>query len=335
MDAFLQFVLGGLVTGAVLSLVAIGWVLIYNVSGILNLAQGEFVMIGALTFIRLHREYEWPLVFAIPVSIAITAVVGVILDAVVLRRLKRDDLVPMVLVTVGASFVLREIAKEIFGKEPLRTPPLIQGDPIEIGGAFVVPHTFLLWITVVLLVIGLSVFFGRTLVGKAMRACSENPLGARTVGISTLRMRTVAFGISAGLGAIAGILIVPLTAMSWSDGTFIGIKGFIAAVFGGFGSLIGAVLGAVLIGLFEALSAGYISSSYKDVFSTGALLLVLLLRPQGILGSSLRNERQAGSLRAVSRWRLRSNRSQTPHQQLAAPQQDGSAAAEESTAVPT
>lgn len=301
MAELLQFIFGGLVTGAVVALVALGWVLIYNVSGVLNLAQGEFVMIGALTYIVAHDDWGWGVAFAIPFAVLVTVSVGVVLDVAVLRRLKGGEIVPMVLVTVGASFVLREIAKEIFGKEPLRTKPLLQGDPIEVGGAYLVPQTLLLWSAVVSLVLILSLFFARTLIGKAMRACSENALGARTVGISPNRMRTIAFGISAGLGAIAGILVVPLISMSWTGGGLIGLKGFIAAVFGGFGSLPGAVIGAVVIGLFESLSAGYVSSAYKDVFSATALVVVLLLRPQGLLGSSNRDERPAGSVVASFR----------------------------------
>lgn len=297
----LQFIFGGLVTGAVVSLVALGWVLIYNVSGVLNLAQGEFVMIGALTYIVVHDDWGWGAALSIPFAVLVTVVVGVLLDMVVLRRLKGGEIVPMVLVTVGMSFVLREIAKEIFGKEPLRTKPLLQGDPLEIGGAYVVPQTLLLWSATVSLLLILTLFFARTLIGKAMRACSENSLGARAVGISPNRMRTIAFGVSAGLGAIAGILVVPLISMSWTGGSLIGLKGFIAAVFGGFGSLPGAVIGAVVIGLFESLSAGYISSAYKDVFSATALVIVLLVRPQGLLGSSNRDERQAGSLIATLR----------------------------------
>jgi branched-chain amino acid transport system permease protein len=296
MSTFLQFLFGGLVSGAIFALIALGWVLIYNVSGVLNLAQGEFVMIGALVFVELRGTYELPVLVSIAGAVAAAVAVAVVLDIVILRRLRNDQMVPMVLVTVGASVVLREIAQEIFGKDPLRTKPLLDGDPLSIGGATVLPHTLLLWATVVVLVLLLTLFFARSLVGKAMRACHENALGAQVVGVSPQRMRTAAFALSAALGAIAGVLIVPVTSMSWNGGTALGLKGFVAATFGGLGSLPGAVVGGIAIGIIEALAAGYVSSAYKDVFATLVLLALLLARPQGLLGASQRDERVGGGL---------------------------------------
>lgn len=299
MSTFLQFLFGGLLAGAVFALIALGWTLIYNVSGILNLAQGEFVMVGAMVFIELRVERDMPVGLAVVLAIAITVTIGVLLDVVVLRRIPPTQLIPMILATVGASIVLRELASEVFGKDPLRVPPLVTGAPITIGGATVLPHTLLIWATVAVLLIALTLYFTATLFGKAMRACSENPVGARTVGISTMRMRTISFAMSAGLGAIAGILIVPITSMSWDGGTVLGIKGFIAAVFGGMGSYVGAVVGGLLLGVLEAMGAGYVSSAYKDVFALSSLVALLLFRPQGLLGRS--SSEQAGLLRSITR----------------------------------
>lgn len=293
MSTFLQFLFGGLVAGAIYALVALGWVLIYNVSKILNFAQGEFVMLGPLVFVRLAIEHDQPLWIAITAAVAITTAVGVLLDLVVLRRLPVGQTLPMILATLGASVVLREVAQNVFGKDPVRHPPLITGEPIEVGGATILPHTLLLWGSVAALVVLLTAFFGRTLVGKAMRACSDNAVGARIVGISPGRMRTAAFGISAALGAVAGILLVPLTAMSWDGGTSIGLKGFVAAVFGGMGSYTGAVVGGVVLGTLEALGAGYVSSAYKDVMALTLLVVLLLLRPEGLLGRRSLDDRVA------------------------------------------
>lgn len=299
MATFLQFLFGGLLAGAIYALIALGWTLIYNVSGILNLAQGEFVMVGALVFIELRVEHGLPVAVAAPLAIAITVAIGVLLDVVVLRRIPPTRLIPMILATVGASIVLRELASVVFGKDPLRVPPLVSGAPLTIGGATVLPHTLLIWATVAVLLIALTLYFTVTLFGKAMRACSDNPVGARTVGISTIRMRTISFAMSAGLGAIAGILIVPITSMSWDGGTVLGIKGFIAAVFGGMGSYVGAVVGGLLLGILEAMGAGYVSSAYKDVFALASLIALLLFRPQGLLGRA--SSEQAGLLRSITR----------------------------------
>lgn len=286
MATFLQFAFGGLLAGAVFALIALGWVLIFNVSGVLNLAQGEFVMIGALTFAYLRTEHEIPIAAAVAVAVLVAVAVGVVLDALVLRRLDPSQIIPMILVTVGAAFVLRELAKEIFGQDPLRVPPLVAGAPVTVGGATILPHTLVLWATVAVLLTVLTLFFRFTLFGKAMRACSENAIGARTVGISPTRMRTISFAMSAALGAVAGILIVPINSMAWDGGTALGIKGFIAAVFGGMGSYVGAVLGGLVLGTLETMGAGYVSSAYKDVFALLMLLLLLLVRPEGLLGRS-------------------------------------------------
>jgi len=215
-----------------------------------------------------------------------------VLDLVALRRLKHGQVVPMILVTLGASIVLREIAKLLFGPDPLRHPPLVSGPAIEVFGAFILPQTLVVWGGTAFLLLALWAFFSRTLYGKAMRACAENPLGATAVGISPSRMRTVSFAISAAIGAIGGMLLMPLTAMSWDGGTLIGLKGFVAAVLGGMGSYPGAALGGLVLGVLESLGAGYISSTYKDAFALGILLVLLLVRPQGLLGKRADAERR-------------------------------------------
>lgn len=293
MTTLLQFIVGGLSSGSIYALVALGWVLIFNVSNVLNLAQGEFLMLGALSFTWFHIEGGVPLVLAVILAVIVPVVAAVVLDIVALRRLKHDQIVPMILVTLGAAFVLRELAKLWFGKDPVRHAPFVTGAPIELFGAFVLPQTVLVWGGTAVLLVALWVFFSRSLYGKAMRACAENALGATAIGVSPSRMRTLSFAISAAIGAIGGILLVPLTAMSWDGGTLIGLKGFVAAVLGGMGSYPGAALGGIVLGVLETLGAGYISSIYKDAFALGALLLLPLVRPQGLLGKREDTERRS------------------------------------------
>lgn len=303
MTEFLQFMVGGLSSGAIYALIALGWVLIFNVSNVLNLAQGEFLMLGALSFNWFHVEAGLPIGIAVLLAILVPVVAGIVLDVVALRRLKHDQIVPMILVTLGGSFVLREIAKLQFGKDPLRHPPFVTGKPIEVFGAFLLPQTLVVWGGTVVLLVALWMFFSRSLYGKAMRACAENPIGATAVGISPSRMRTLSFAISAAIGAIGGILLMPLTAMSWDGGTLIGLKGFVAAVLGGMGSYPGAALGGLVLGVLETLGAGYISSAYKDAFALGALLLLLLVRPQGLLGKREDSERKRRFLGVLGKYR--------------------------------
>lgn len=283
MSSFLQYLYAGLSTGAIYALIALGWVLIFNVSGVLNLAQGELLMVGGLTFAWLAVETELPVAATLVIALGAAVAVAVLLDVVAVRRVKSPEIVPLILVTLGASFVLRELGRIVFGADALRHPYLVGGDPIQIGGAALLPQAVLTWMLVGVVVAGLALFFRRTVFGKAMVACSDDPIGAQASGISPSRMRTIAFAISGALAGLGGVLIISLTSLSWDGGTMIGLKGFIAAVFGGLGRYEGAVVGGLALGLLEAFGAGYVSSAYKDVFSLGLLVVLLLLRPEGLL----------------------------------------------------
>lgn len=284
MSSFTQYLFAGLSNGAIYALIAIGWVLIFNVSGVLNLAQGELLMVGGLTFAWLAAETDMPVIAGIVLAIGASVGVAVVLDVVAVRRVKSPEVVPVILVTLGASFVLRELGRIVFGADALRHGYLIDGDPIMIFGAALLPQAVLTWVIVGVVVGLLALFFRRTVFGKAMVACSDDPVGAQASGISPSRMRTIAFGISGALAGLGGVLIISLTSLSWDGGTMIGLKGFIAAVFGGLGRYEGAVAGGLALGMLEAFGAGYVSSAYKDVFSLGLLVVLLLLRPQGLLG---------------------------------------------------
>lgn len=279
MSEFVQFLIGGLTSGAIYCLIALGWVVIFNVSGILNLAQGEFVMLGAVTFTALHLTVGIPLGLAVVGSILIVIAIALVMDHLALRRVAPKDVGSMIMVTLGVSVILREAARIIFGVDPLRHPPILPGGPIEVLGGFIVPQILIIWSVTAALLLFLYFVLYRSLLGKSMRACAESEKGARSVGISPSRMRMLALSVSAAMGAFAGMLIIPLTSMAFDGGTVLGLKGFVAAALGGMTSYPGAALGAFALGLFESLAAGYISSSYKDALSFTLLLLYLVLRP--------------------------------------------------------
>ena len=207
MAEFLQYLIAGLSNGAIYALIALGWVLIFNVSGVLNLAQGEFLMLGALVFAWTEENTGLPIALSIAAGIGAGVLAGVAVDVVAIRRVKSPTIVPLILVTLGASFVLREISRIIFGPDAKRHDYLVGGDPIIIKGAALLPATILIWVVVVVAVVLLAAFFRFTMYGKAMTACSDDPVGARSAGINSIRMRTIAFGVSGGLAAIGGILI--------------------------------------------------------------------------------------------------------------------------------
>ncbi len=281
--ALVQYLLSGLTVGSIYALVALGFTIIFNASHVINFAQGEFVMIGGMSAVSLVA-LGVPLPLAILLAIAAGVLVGVILEKIAVDSARGASVITLIIITIGASILLRGLASLVWDKN-LHALPAFSGDqPIAFLGASLTSQS--LWVIGAggLLVLAMAWFFNRTITGKAMLATSYNPLAASLVGIDTRRVLTLAFGLSAGLGATAGILTAPITLTSYDVGVMLGLKGFAAAVLGGLGSGVGAVVGGLSIGLIEALSSGYISSAYKDVAAFVVLLLVLFFLPGGLFG---------------------------------------------------
>jgi branched-chain amino acid transport system permease protein len=279
-----QYLLSGITIGAIYALVALGFSIIFNASHVINFAQGEFVMIGGMTTVSLAGA-GLPLPAAMAAAVLLAALVGLALEKFAVEPARGAPVVTLIIITIGASILLRGLAGLVWDKKLHTLAPFSGSAPIAIAGAALLPQS--LWVLGVTLaiVLALSWFFGRTLLGKAMLATSSQRTAAQLVGINVRRILLVAFGLSAALGAVAGILITPITLTSWDVGVMLGLKGFAAAVLGGLGSGPGAVLGGLLLGVAETLSAGYLSSAYKDVIAFVLMLAVLFLRPTGILGS--------------------------------------------------
>jgi branched-chain amino acid transport system permease protein len=279
----LQYIFSGLTNGAIYALIALGFSLIFNATSIINFAQGEFVMLGALVVIACHRLGLYlPLAFL--VSASLVALVGVGFERLALRPAKDSSPISLIIITVGAGVFLKGLAMVWWGKEAYTLPPFSGQQPLTIGGATILPQS--LWIVglTVFLVFGLEFFLRRTLAGKGMRASSFNPVAARLVGIRVSSMVQLSFGMSAAMGAAAGVMIAPITMGVYDMGTMLGLKGFCAAVLGGLGSSWGGVMGGLLLGVVEALTSGLISSGYRDAVAFLILLLVLFFRPQGLVG---------------------------------------------------
>ena len=287
-----QLLVSGLTLGAAYSLVAIGFVTIARASQIINFAQGEFVMLGGvLTFFLLTRG-RLPYPLAALTAIAIVVLIGFLLHQWVIRPLRRASVLILIMATLGASFFLSSASGLTFGSLPKSLPPFSKRQVFEILGVSIqVQSLWVLLLTFVLLVL-LYLLSRRTFLGKAMEASSTDPLGADLLGISRNRMTLLAFGISAGVGSIAGILITPIFYTSYSSGTLLGFKGFIAAVLGGWGRHRGAVLGGLVLGVVESASVLIIPSGFKDAVAFAILLLILYFRPKGILGSPFIDSRR-------------------------------------------
>ncbi|MCC7278490.1 MAG: branched-chain amino acid ABC transporter permease [Chromatiaceae bacterium] len=283
-DQILQFVLTGVTLGSTYALVALGFAIIYNASDVVNLAQGEFVMLGAMSAISLSAGQGLPLPVAILLAVLITLVLGLMLQRFAIAPARGITVVGTIIITIGASIFLRGLALLIWGKDIHALPHFSGETPLRLGGVTLLPQN--LWVMggAAVLVLAVHLFFNRTLLGKAILACSCNRTAAQLVGINVGRMLLVAYGLSAMLGAMAGVLVAPITYTSYDAGIMLGLKGFAAAILGGMGNPMGAVAGGLLLGLLESLAAGLISSGYKDAIAFVVLLLVLFLRPSGLFG---------------------------------------------------
>jgi len=281
----LQFAFSGLTVGTVYALVALGFTLIYNSSDVINFAQGEFVMLGGMVTVFLGLAGV-PLPLAALAAIAVTIGVGLALHRLAIEPARTDNPIVLIMITIGASIFLRGAAQIVFDKRFHSLPPVFGSDPIRVGGAAILPQSLVVLASAVVMVVLLWVFIDRTLFGKALIATSANRLAARLAGIDTRKIVGFSFGLSAAIGAVAGILITPITLTSFDVGTLLALKGFAAAMLGGIGSAAGAVVGGILLGLLEAFSAGYISSQYKDAVAFLVILAVLFAMPQGLFGKA-------------------------------------------------
>jgi len=283
MAEFVQFLMSGLTVGAVYALVALGFTLVYTASDVVNFAQGEFVMLGGMVTVFV-MALGVPLPLAALVAVAVAIVVGLLLYWLAIAPARGASAVTLIIITIGASILLRGVAQIVFDKQFHKLPAFSGDTPINLLGAAVQPQSFWVIGGTALIVLLLYVFLEHTLLGKALRATAANRLAARLVGINTATVMALAFGGSAAIGAAGGILVTPITLTSYDAGTLLALKGFAAAMLGGMGNPLGAVAGGVLLGLLEAFGAGYLSSTYKDGFAFVVILVVLVALPQGLFG---------------------------------------------------
>ena len=278
----LQYVLSGLVVGGIYALIGLGFVIVYSVTRVINFAQGEFVMLGALIMVTLGGQAA-PLPLAFLLALSAVSGIGALLERVAIHPVRRASVLTLIIITIGASIALRGAALLVWGTDPFALPPFTPGPPLQLGGAIIVRQG--LWVLAVALAIfaGLWVFFTRTYLGKAVRACAINPRAARLMGIRVDRMSLLAFGLAGGLGAAAGIVIAPITYATYDMGLMLGLKGFVAAVLGGLVSPPGAIVGGFLLGILESLAAGLVSSGYKDAVAFVILIVLCLAQVAGLL----------------------------------------------------
>ncbi|MBK1782409.1 branched-chain amino acid ABC transporter permease [Advenella sp. WQ 585] len=283
MSEFMQFLLSGLTVGAVYALVALGFTIIYNASDVANFAQGEFVMLGGMITASAYAAGA-PLLLAATLAIVLTAVIGILLNKLAIEPARGAPVASLIIITIGASIFIRGLTQILLDKELHRFPAFSGNDPIHVLGATILPQSLWVIAGALLVFVALWLFFTRTLTGRAVLATANNRIAALLVGINTRYIMALSFALSAAIGALAGILITPITLTSYDIGMTLALKGFAAAMLGGMGNPKGALAGGMLLGLLEALTAGYISSQYKDAAAFVVILGVLFFMPQGMFG---------------------------------------------------
>lgn len=285
-DQFLQYIFSGITSGAVYALTAMGFTLVFNATQIINFSQGQLVMLGGMCAVALYGA-GLPLWAASILSVVVVTVIAIGFERVAIRPLLRRGVLAQIIATVGASFVFETAAMLAWGRDAVTLPPFSGDKPIRIAGATLLPQT--LWVVglAVVIVVALQFFYRRSLFGKAVRACSVDATAARLQGISYSRVVVFSFALTGAIAAAAGVMITPISFMGYHSGSLLGLKGFAAATLGGLDNPLGAVLGGFALGIVEALGVGVVSAGYKDAIAFVILLLVLFLRPAGLLGAKV------------------------------------------------
>ncbi|MGE5338603.1 MAG: branched-chain amino acid ABC transporter permease [Gemmatimonadota bacterium] len=302
MDTFIQQILNGLVLGSLYSLIALGYTMVYGILNLINFAHGDVLMIGALTALStiVLVKSHFPgipgwilLIIGTAVAIPVCVIVSLIIERVAYRPLRNAPRLAPLITAIGVSITLQTVAMIIWGRNYLTFPQLLPSDPIALGGAVVTVTKLLVIVLSAVIMVGLMLLVNRTRLGRAMRATAENPRVAGLMGVNPNYVIALTFAIGASLAAVAGVMTAATYSVAHFYMGFIpGLKAFTAAVLGGIGNIPGAMLGGILLGLIEALGAGYIGqltngvlgSNYQDVFAFIVLCMVLILRPSGLLG---------------------------------------------------
>ncbi len=294
---YVQLILDGIRGGSIYALIALGFVVVFNVTGIINFAQGGFVMSGAMLAVAFNN-LDLPLhpglklALAVVFGVIVTTIIGALVERLTIFPARHSHVLTLIIITVGVYIFMQGMALLIWGADPYVLPAFstlaLEDHILRIGGVMIKVQSLWIWGTVAVVLAALAFFFGRTLLGKALRACAINRRAAELMGINPSRMSLLAFSLAAALGAIGGIVLAPATRPMYDMGLRLGLKGFIAAIMGGLVSSPGAVVGGVLLGVLENVGAGVTKAGFKDIFAFIILILILLFRPQGIIGGGER-----------------------------------------------
>jgi branched-chain amino acid transport system permease protein len=282
--SFIQLLVSGLATGAIYALIAVGFTLLWQASQTINFAQGEFVMLPAF-FVLAAMNMGAPFWLAALIGIALSvAILGLLFKLIIVDPILRQGVLPLVISTIALSLFLKESAKDFYSSQAQPFPTLVPAIDVHIFGAVVSTQSLAVLAVAIVTVVALHLLLAKTRLGRSMQATAQNPALAVILGIPVRRMVLLTFLLNAVLVAIASILVSPIYLAKFSNGETLGLAAFLAAIIGGFNQVRGAILGGVILGVLDNLSAAYLSSQYRGAFPLLILIVVILIRPQGLLG---------------------------------------------------
>ena len=288
MDKLIQTLISGLSLGSIYALIALGYTMVYGIAKMLNFAHGDVIMVGAYAVITAVFTMGLPPFIAILISIALCALLGIVIEFLAYRPLRQAQPLAVLITAIGVSYLLQNLALLIYGSEQKAFPTIVALPTVHIGGVYIDGITLATLVVTAVIMVALSLFINKTRMGKAMRAVSEDKEAAELMGISVNRTITVTFAIGSALAGVAAIFYgAAYTYIRPTTGAMPGIKAFTAAVFGGIGSIPGAMLGGILLGVIEQLSKTYISTLWADAIVFGVLVVVLVVKPTGLLGKKI------------------------------------------------
>jgi branched-chain amino acid transport system permease protein len=291
MESIFEQLINGLRSGSIYALIALGYTMVYGIAKMINFAHGDIIMVGAYALYVSITILHMPVILAVIFTIAVCAVLGVLIERIAYKPLRKAPPLAVLITAIGMSFFLQSAALLIFKATPIPFSSIINVESIQIGGITISGITLVTLIVTTICMTLLTLFVNKTKIGSAMRAVSEDKGAAQLMGINVNKTISITFAIGSALAAVAGILFIcQYQSLKPTLGALPGIKAFVAAVLGGIGSIPGAMLGGILLGLIESVSKAYISTELSDAIVFGVLVLVLLVKPSGILGKH-RNEK--------------------------------------------
>ena len=288
----LQHLINGLSIGAVYAIVALGYTMVYGIAKMLNFAHGDVIMVGAYVAFVAMNSMSLPPIVAIVIAMAACVVLGVLIEALAYRPLRGAPSLAVLITAIGVSYFLQNSAQQIWGSAAKNFNSVVSIDPIVLFGSVTITGEVLVTLLAsVVIMVGLTLFTGKTRTGKAMRAVSEDRDAAQLMGINVNRTIAITFAIGSALAAVAGVLLCStVPSLQPTTGSMPGIKAFTAAVLGGVGSIPGAMLGGIILGVIETFSKVYISTQFSDAIVFAVLIIVLLVKPTGLMGKRIQEK---------------------------------------------